>query len=161
MKNREKYPNIDVALKAFEEHKKECNCDCIFEDWRDHDEDKSKELVDKLDGLFAASLFGPIGMGILAGLKRKQDKDASPKSDGEKPKPDESNGGETKGVECPLCHGKNGKISKSSLFVDFHCPDCDAAICKKTDVIRAPFGNFSLDEFKAWFFRSTSAAKKD
>ena len=160
MKNKEKYPNTDDALKAFEEHKKKCNCDCTFEDWLDLDEDKTKEFVDKLDGLFAASLLGPIGLGLLAGLKRRQDKDAKPKSDSAKSKPGEGNGDEIKGVECPLCHGKNGRID-GYFFPGFRCPDCDALISKRTDVVRAPFGNSSPDEFKAWFGKLTSAAKKN
>ena len=154
MKNREKYPNTNDAVKAFEEHKKECDCGCTFEDWLDLDEDKSKELVDKLDGLFATSLFDSIGMSMLASLKRRRDKDASPK-------PDEGNEGEIKGIECPLCHGKNGRIRHGSLYVDFLCPDCDALISKHTDVVCAPFGNSSLDKFKSWLGKFTSAAKKD
>ena len=149
-------------MKAYEEHKKEHNCDCTFEDWLDLDEDKIKEAVDGLGGLFAALTLGPIGLGLLAGLKRRQDKDAKPKSDSEKPKPDEGNDGETKGVECPLCHGKNGRISYGGLFVDFHCRDCDALIIKKRDVDRVPFGSSSPDEFNSWFDKfTTSAAKKD
>ena len=160
MKNREKYPNTGDAVKAYEEHKKERNCDCTFEDWLDLDEDKIKEAVGRLDSLFAASILGPIGLGLLAGLKRRQDKDAKPKPDSEKSKPDEGNDGETKGVECPLCHGKNGRFRRGPLFVDFHCRDCDALIIKKGDVDR-PCSS-SPDEFKSWFDKfTTSAAKKD
>lgn len=127
MKNREKYPKIDDAVKAYEEHKKECNCDCSFTDWLDFDEDKGKEFKNELNGSFAASLLGSIGFGLLAGLGHRRDKDAKPKSDSEKSKPDESNGGEPEGVECPICHGKNAKID-GFLAPSLACPDCGCFI---------------------------------
>lgn len=161
MKNREKYPNTDDAVKAYEEHKKECNCDCTFEDWLDHDEDKTKEFVDKLDGLFAASLFGPIGFGLLAGLKRRRAEASAPKSDSEKPAEPSAGKSNSGGIECPICHGKNGRICSGSLYVDFHCPDCDALIIRKRDIERAPFGSSSPDEFEAWFANLGTSAKKD
>lgn len=153
MKNREKYPNTDDAVKAYEEHKKECNCGCTFEDWLDLDDDKIKEFMDELDNLFAASLFGPIGLGWLAGLKRRQ-------ADSEKPAEPTADKSKSGDIECPLCHGKRGYF-RTGIFTDFYCPDCDAQIYKRTDVERAPFDSSSPDEFKSWLDKFTSAAKKD
>lgn len=146
MKNREKYPNTEDALKAFEEHNKVCNCGCSFEEWLDHD---PEEVPHELK-------FAAVGLALLLRMAKDAKKDAERKSeptDAEK-KPDEAGD-----IECPICHGKHGGIKFGSLSPEFRCPDCKVVIFHR-DYLRQPLGQ-NLATFKAWFANLGKAAKKD
>ena len=146
MKNREKYPNIDDAMKAWRKHKDESGCPCSFETWLDND----PYSLDGKTGILTAL----VGMTFLHDLLSKEkDADAKPFE----PPADKPNDDERGDIECPLCHGKHGKINEGVFFTEFVCPDCDARIANKVMVRYS--SSFTMDEFKAWF--SKFSAKKD
>ena len=148
MKNREKYPNIDDALKAFKEHKKEHNCNCTFETWLDVDEDK-------INALLGASTFGPVGLAaaFLAFGRAKSKAEKTTSAGIEETIKHITN------VECPFCHQKNGRIS-ADLYPDFYCPDCDLLIAKRQFIRMS--SNVDVGTFKSWFDKLTvPAPKKD
>lgn len=121
MKNKEKYPNTDDALAAFRKHKEECKCDCTFDNWLGQpcDEEIEKAIKAMPKGLGMA-LAGMLAGGLVADALEKRFADA-PKTVAD----------ENADIECPLCHGKRGKIG--GVFINtFHCPDCGAVIgCAK------------------------------
>ena len=145
MKNREKYPNTDDALKAFEKHNKVCDCGCSFEEWLD------KEAPSKLNivaGVLLSSLFGEI---IDA-----KDKPANKES--EKP----SNDDELTNVECPICHSKNGKIDNDHFIPAFICPDCGAFVGVTKRITKGIASPVSLKDFKSFIADlCTKNSKKD
>jgi hypothetical protein len=140
MKNREKYPNIDDALKAFEEHNKVCDCGCSFEEWL------NKEAPSKLNivaGVLLSSLFGEI-----------KDKPADKES--EKP----SNDDVLTNVECPICHCKNGKIDNGLFIPSFTCPDCGAYVGINKKITKR--GVPTVSDFKSFIADlCTKNSKKD
>ena len=110
--NRERYPNTDDALAAFKKHKEDCKCDCTFDKWLKMpcEDDFKKALGDMPIGM---TLMGMLAASIFANRKR-----------------DDESGEAVDGIECPLCHKKNGKIA--GIFVPgFKCPDCGAVISNK------------------------------
>lgn len=141
MKNREKYPNTDDAVKAYEEHNKHCGCGVTFEEWLDLDP------VEVPLGLG----FAALGLALLSRITK--DIERKPEPTGDEKKPDEAGN-----IECPLCHGKHGRSRAGGLFVDFHCPDCDALILKKSDVDKPSRSN-TFAKFKEWFANLGKAAK--
>ena len=111
MKNREKYPNTDDALKAFEKHNKVCDCGCSFEEWLDKEDPSLPNMA--IAGVLLDLLFGIVGA---------QDKPAN------KENKEPSNDDKLADVECPICHGKNGKV-KAGVFTPFFiCPDCGSFV---------------------------------
>lgn len=144
MKNREKYPNTDDALKAFEKHNKVCDCGCSFEEWLDKENPSLPNMA--IAGILLGSLFGQ-----TIGTK---DKPADKENKGP------SNDDELTDVECPFCHLKNG-IIRSGMFPDFYCPYCDLIIVKRSIVDRPSFTT-NISTFKSWFDKLTvPAPKKD
>lgn len=138
MTNKEKHPNTDDALKAFEEHNKHCDCGCSFEEWLDIDPDEI-----------------PVGFGFAAlglALLSRITKDAKQKSEptGDEKKPDEAGD-----IECPICHGKSGKIDCESIPC-FTCPDCGAYIGVNDISAKTTF--LGLDGFKSFI---TDLCKKN
>lgn len=151
MKNREKYPNTDDAIKAFEEHNKHCDCGATFEQWLDLpyvDNDPDKIPVELR--------FAALGLALLSRITKDAKKDVERKSE---PTGDEKKPEETGDIECPICHGKHGRFRFGPLFPDFRCPDCKVVIANK-DFVESPFGN-NIAEFKPWFANLGKAAKKD
>lgn len=149
MKNREKYPNIDDALKAFKEHKKEHNCDCTFETWLDVDEDK-------INALLGASTFGPVGLAaaFLAFGRAKSKAEKTTSAGIEETIKHITN------VECPICHGKNGEIDNGLFIPSFICPDCGAYVGINKAHAKTPF--LGLDSFKSFIADlCTKNSKKD
>ncbi len=104
MTNKEKYPNVDDAMKAFKEHKEKHGCDCAFEEWLDTDEDAIKREAKKF---FSKSLFSSLLFGTIF-----KDETA------------------TNGVECPICHSKEGHI-KDEIFPFFTCDSCGIYLSAK------------------------------
>lgn len=145
MKNRERYPNTEDALKAWHKHRDEDDCRCSFQLWLESDPDSE---------LPADLAFAAVGLALLEGLKMKK-REAKEAKKEEPAKPEE-----TGDIECPICHGKHGRIKEGFIYPDFYCPDCDALITKKGYVEKAPFIKSNITEFKAWFGKMT-AAKKD
>ena len=125
MKNKEKYPNTDDALKAFAEHNKHCKCGCSFEEWLDMDDSpRMRDLGAAFAGMVAGSL-------LLGGLVDNIRNDAKGGNKPEEPKPEKPLDDKViTGVECPICHGTNGEISG---FIEpmFWCNDCDVVISKR------------------------------
>lgn len=81
MTNKEKYPNTDDALKAFQDHKEKCKCDCTFEKWLDTDEEKDKkEIKEMLKAALPMGIAAGFLGSILSDLKSK-DKDIKPKDE--------------------------------------------------------------------------------
>ena len=154
MKNREKHPNTDDALKAFEEHNKHCKCGATFEEWLDFDPDE----------ILVGLKFAAFGLALLSRLEKDAEKAAErkPETSGDERKPetsgDEKKSDEAGDIECPFCHGKHGRFIDGSLFPDFHCPDCDVLIAKKSSVDKS--GIISLAKFKTWFANITTSAAK-
>ena len=109
MKNIKRYTNISDAYKAYEEHKKRCKCDCSFEDWLDMDEEKTvedaREIKEAMAGMMATLVVGH-ALGFNKEVVTKE---------------------EISGVECPICHGKNGYIN-GTFAASFKCKDCKAFI---------------------------------
>lgn len=105
MTNKEKYPNIDDAIKAFREHKEEHSCDCSFEKWLNTDEEELKRKAKKnfSEAMFASLLFAAF----------TKDKENAP----------------INGVECPICHSKDGRI-KNGLEPGFICDSCGIFLSK-------------------------------
>lgn len=145
MKNREKYTNTDDALKAYAEHNKRCKCGCTFEQWLDLDVSEryllnSAEITDLI-----------VGMMTINGLLSKHGKDRGSRTD----RP--SDGDEVLGAECPICHGRHGKIAKNTLEPCFTCPDCRVFIAK--DGINP---SMTVAEFRAFLANLASRnSKKD
>ena len=133
MKNREKYPNIDDALKAFEKHNKVCNCGCSFEEWLDKENPSLLNMG--IAGILLGSLFGE----IVDGAKGKS-------ADMEDEK--RSSDGKITGVECPICHGKHGKFDDGLFIPFFTCPDCGAYV--GINEIREKPTPLGLDGFKSF-----------
>lgn len=123
MTNKEKYPNTDDALKAFAEHNKHCKCGCTFEEWLDREAAPSG-----IGKSIAGMIFGSLLLGELVDDLRRAAKDkAKAQSSGEPKSKKPSNNDELTGIECPICHGKNGKID-GMLVPSFTCPDCNSFI---------------------------------
>lgn len=132
MTNEEKYPKTEDALAAFRKHKEEHKCDCTFDSWMEMpcDEEIKKAIKDMPKG-FGTSLVG-IMVGTLVADALKKGLADTPKTVAD----------ENAGIECPLCHKKNGKIG-GILTPVFKCPDCGAIIgCKKIE---------DEDAFVKWF----------
>ena len=111
MKNKEKYPKTEDAVKAYEEHKKRCKCDCTFDEWLDVDMDAAKEeIASKLAGLVTGAIFAPL---LLGGMLKGGDK----AGDKLKENPDVGDLG-----KCPVC---GGAVKLETTIVDtIDCPDC-------------------------------------
>ena len=125
MTNEERYPKTEDALAAFRKHKEECKCDCTFDKWLKMpcDDDMKKAIKETPKGLGVALA------GILAGTLVA---DALEKGLADTPKTVAENAD----IECPLCHGKRGRID-GAIINSFHCPDCGAAIsCTKSIMSR-------------------------
>lgn len=134
--NKEMYPNTEDALAAFRKHKEECRCDCTFDKWLGQpcDEEYEKAIKDMPKG------FGVALAGMLAGTLVA---DALEKGLADTPK---AVADENAGIECPLCHGKRGKIG-GVIINTFHCPDCGAMIgCYKRMMGRAELAGW-LSQF--------------
>ena len=136
MTNREKYPNTDDALAAVKKHTEECKCDCTFDSWLKMlcDDDIKKAVEDMPKGLgmaLAGLLVGSLVADTIKGHFKNEEKE-KPEADGEK----------IDGIECPLCHKKNGKIA-GVLAPIFKCPDCNAVISSA--------GIKDRDAFAKWF----------
>lgn len=119
--NREKYPNTDDALAAFKKHKEECKCDYTFDKWLKMpcEDDFKKALGDMPIGML---ITGMLAASIFANRKR-----------------DDESGEAVDGIECPLCHKKNGRI-RGILAQHFVCPDCNAIIAnREIDNDKDPF----------------------
>jgi Zn finger protein HypA/HybF involved in hydrogenase expression len=138
MTNEEKYPKTEDALAAFRKHKEECKCDCTFDSWLKMpcDDDIEKAIKDMPKG-FGMALAGMLAGTLVAGALEKGLAD-TPKTVAD----------ENADIECPLCHGKRGKID-GMIINTFHCPDCGAIIsCDKSMTGRA-----ELAEWLAQFNR--------
>lgn len=123
MKNKEKYPNTDDALKAFAEHNKHCKCGCSFEVWLDMDD---SPRMRKLGAAFAGMMAGSL---ILGGLVDSLGDAVKGGNKHEEPKPEKPLDDERiTGVECPICHSKNGRIETCFVGSYFVCEDCKAFI---------------------------------
>ena len=116
MTNKEKYPNVDDAMKAFKEHKEKCGYDCTFEKWLDTDEDAIKREAKKFfsKSLFSSLLFGAIFKDLTNETLPKINKDET----------------SINGVECPICHSKEGHI-KDGLEPVFICDSCGIFLSKR------------------------------
>ena len=112
MKNREKYPNTDDALKAFEEYNKVCDCGCSFEEWLNKENPSLPNMA--IAGILLGSLFGE----IIGAKDKPTDKESEKRS----------NDDVLTNVECPICHSKNGKIDGGMFLPSFTCPDCNAFV---------------------------------
>ena len=121
MKNKEKYPNTNDALKAFAEHNKHCNCGCTFEEWLDR-EDTPSGIGKSIAGMILGSLM--LGE-LVDDLRRAAKEEASAKHSD--PKPEKPSVDKLTGVECPICHGKNATVQKI-ICPFFECPDCGSYI---------------------------------
>lgn len=104
MTNKEKYPNVDDAMKAFKEHKEKYGCNCTFEKWLDTDEEEIKR---KAKDIFSASSISSL---LLAAILKEE----TP----------------INGVECPICHSKDGYI-KNGIEPGFVCDSCGIFLAKK------------------------------
>ena len=136
MKNREKYPKTEDAVKAYEEHKKEHKCDCTFDDWLDTDEDAMKRLVSSFPGLIAGAILAP----LFAQDMLKDDAKRSTSSD--------SSDGETGDLgKCPVCKGDKVNLKRDMIW-RIECPDCglffgvDVKSYKKEDHDEALISNW-------------------
>lgn len=110
MTNEEKYPKTEDALAAFKKHKEERKCDCTFDKWLKMpcDDEIKKAIGDMPVGM---SIIGMLAASIFA--NRKDEKSEA-----------------VDGVECPLCHKKNGRIQ--GIFAQhFVCPDCKAIVTNR------------------------------
>ncbi len=127
MTNKEKYPNTDDAIKAFKKHNECCDCGCTFEEWLKKDAVPSN-LGKSIAGVMLGSLL--LG-GLVDGVRRAAEDEANGKSKPDKP----SDGDELTGIECPVCHGKNGEIDDSGFMgVSFVCKDCGIFMDRSTRV---------------------------
>ncbi len=136
MTNKEKYPNTDDALAAFRKHKEDCKCDCTFDAWLKMpcDDDIEKAIKEMPKG------FGMALAGLLAGTLVA---DALEKGLADTPK---TVADENADIECPLCHGKRGRID-GMIVNTFHCPDCGAIIgCDKRRMGRSELAGW-LSQF--------------
>ena len=126
MTNKEKYSNVDDAMKAFKEHKEKHGCDCAFEEWLDTDEDAIKREAKKFfsKSLFSSLLFGAIFKDLTDETLPKINKDET----------------STNGVECPICHSKEGHIG---IFPSFTCDSCGIYLSTKI-----PNPGLSTSDFK-------------
>jgi len=119
--NKEKYPDTDDALAAWKKHREECKCNCAFDKWlkMPYDDDIKKAINETPQG------FGMVLAGMLAGTLVA---DALEKGLADAPK---TVADENTDIECPLCHGRRGRID-GMIVNTFHCPDCGAIIgCDK------------------------------
>ena len=136
MTNKEKYPNVDDAMKAFKEHKEKHGCDCAFEKWLDTDEDAIKREAKKFfsKSLFSSLLFGAIYKDLTDETLPKINKDET----------------STNGVECPICHSKEGHI-KDGIFPSFTCDSCGIYLSTKITIplsTKIPNLGLSTSDFK-------------
>lgn len=124
MTNEEKYPKTEDALAAFKKHKEECRCDCEFDSWLNYpcNEEIEKAAKDMPRGLGVA-LAGLLAGSLVADAIKGHFKDEKK----EKPEVDDE---KIDGIECPLCHKKNGEIG-GVLVPAFKCPDCGAMIYRR------------------------------
>ena len=115
MTKKEKYTNVDDAMKAFKEHKEKYDCDCTFEKWLDTDEHElkreAKEALSK--SLFSSLLFGAVFKDLTNKTLSKTNKDEV----------------STNGVECPICHSKDSHI-KYGLEPGLICDSCGIVLMK-------------------------------
>jgi Zn finger protein HypA/HybF involved in hydrogenase expression len=116
--NKEMHPNTDDALAAFRKHKEEFKCDCTFDNWLGQpcDEEIKKAIKDIPKG-FGMALAGMLAGTLVADALEKKGLADTP----------ETVADENANIECPLCHGKRGKID-GVIMNTFHCPDCGAVI---------------------------------
>lgn len=123
MTNKEKYPNIDDAMKAFKDHKEKHGCDCTFEKWLDADEEEVKRGVEKI---FTNILTLAITKTLMSDKgKPKHSEESTTETD-----PLEDKYWERRNnVECPICHGNNTYI-RGMIEPFFVCKDCDVVIGK-------------------------------
>ena len=121
MTNKEKYPNVYDAMKAFKEHKEKHGCDCAFDEWLDTDEDAIKREAKKF---FSKSLFSSL---LFGAIYKDLTDETLPKINKPKINKDETS---TNGVECPICHGKEGHI-KDGIFPSFTCDSCGIYLSTK------------------------------
>ena len=124
MTNEEKYPKTEDALAAWKKHREECKCGSTFHSWLKDpcDEEIEKAVKDMPRGLGLALAGVLIGDLVTRTIKRRF-------KDEKKEKP-EADDGKIDGIECQLCHKKNGKIG-GVLVPIFLCPDCGAVISNK------------------------------
>lgn len=136
MKNREKYPNNDDALKAFEKHNKVCDCGCSFEEWLDKENPSLPNMA--IAGILLGSLFGE----IIGAKDKPANKENKKPSNDDKPT----------GVECPICHCKNGEIDNSPFIPSFTCPDCGAfvGVGVAGKITKGADSTISLENFKSF-----------
>lgn len=141
MTNEEKYPKTEDALAAFRKHKEECKCDCTFNSWLkmpcDDDIEKATNDIPKGFGMLLAGILA----GTLVASVFKKGLADTPKTVAD----------ENAGIECPLCHKKNGKFGGIFTSV-FKCPDCDAII-----------SNMEIedkDAFRKWFSQFSNEGKR-
>lgn len=126
MTNEEKYPKTEDALAAFKKHKEEHKYDCTFDKWLKMpcDDDIKKAVGGMPIGM---SIMGMLAASIFANRKRENKID---------------------GIECPLCHKKNGRIQGIAVR-HFMCPDCKAFIVNSEL-------DADNDAFVKWFSGLTS-----
>ena len=111
MKNREKFPKTDDAIKAYEIHKKECKCNCTFDEWLDTDEDAAKEeIASILAGLATGAIFAPL---FIKDKLRDRKEEIDEQADVEV-----GNLG-----KCPVCGGDKVKCHRDLIW-RIECPDC-------------------------------------
>lgn len=134
MKNREKYPNTDEAMKAWRKHKDETGCPCSFEDWLDTETPSIANAA--IAGILVSSLFRE----IIGAKDKPADKESEKRS----------NDGVLTGVECPICHGKNGEIDNGFFIPSFTCPDCGAYVGITKRISKGIVSPVSLKDFKSF-----------
>ena len=136
MTNKEKYPNVDDAMKAFKEHKEKYGCDCTFEEWLGTDEDEIKREEKKVfsKSLFSSLLFGAIFKDLTNEILPKTNKYET----------------SINGVECPICHSKEGHI-KDGILPSFTCDSCGIYLSTKITIplsTKIPNLGLSTSDFK-------------
>lgn len=136
MTNEEKYPKTEDALAAFNKHKEECKCDCTFDSWLKMPcEEEIEKVINDIPKGFGMSLAGLLAGTLVANAFEKRLAD-TPKTVAD----------ENAGIECPLCHKKNGSITKPIIRWAFKCPDCGAIVNNDNPEIV-----IKEDMFRKWF----------
>lgn len=134
MKNKDKYPNTDEAMAAYKKHRDEHKCDCTLEDWLNLDEEEMRRFNKKLKSAMMFSLFAGSLSSLRAILKDAEEKHGKDCKDKAEPKKSSDND-ELTGIECPVCHGKNGEIDDVGFMgVTFVCKDCGIYLDRSTRV---------------------------
>lgn len=122
MKNREKYPNTEDALKAYEAHKKECKCDCTFDDWLDADEDAAGKFASRIAGIVAGALVAPLIIkDILKDVENKDPVPSAPSNGGEPAAPKDE--GIPSSSFCPFCGSRELSIG-GMMVASVKCKNC-------------------------------------